>query len=355
MPRFLFFIVCVFSVELLFAQKKSNTERYEVKEQYNEKVVPPPPDYSLQKNWAALPQMKDAADTVPVGLKDMQNTAQADVFFIHPTTFLHEPDGTYHWNAGLDYDKLNHRTDNTTIRYQASVFNGSCRVYAPRYRQGHISVYYTLDRNSARNALALAYSDVESAFQYYINHYNNGRPFIIASHSQGTQHAQQLIKRVIEKDSTLLSQFICGYLVGMPVPADSFDVIKPCTQPYDLQCFCSWSTFQHGYYPAWYSISQKNAAVINPLSWRVDSICVAASNNKGAVLRDFRKIKPNVCDATVFRGMLWIHTPKIPLARTMSGGNYHIGDYNLFYMNIRENVEERVKNYMNGRSELNAE
>jgi hypothetical protein len=347
--------ICFLSSTILYAQKHNKNERYEIKESFNEKNIPPAPDYSINKYWAALPHMKDAADTVPVGLKDMQSTAPADVFFIHPTTFIYEPDGAYHWNADVDDEKLNQRTDHTTIRYQATVFNGSCRVYAPRYRQGHISVYYTLDRNAAKKALALAYADVESAFLYYVQHYNNGRPFIIASHSQGTQHAQQLVKRVIEKDSVLLSHFICGYLVGMPVPADSFNVIKPCTQPDDLQCFCSWSTFQHGYYPAWYSISQKNAAVINPLSWRVDSICIAASNNKGAVLRDFRKIKPYVCDATVYRGMLWIHTPKIPLARTMNGGNYHIGDYNLFYMNIRVNVEERVRKFLSGKSELNSE
>lgn len=343
--KIVFILYCAIIAVSANAQKKSHTERYEVKEEFNEKIIPPAPDYSLQKNWAALPQMKDAADTVPQGLKDNQFNATADVFFIHPTTFLQEPDGAYHWNASLDYEKLNQRTDNTTIRYQSTVFNGSCRVYAPRYRQAHISVYYTLNRQAAKQALALAYSDVESAFHYYIDYLNQGRPFIIASHSQGTQHAQRLIKYVIEKDSLLMKKFICAYLIGMPVPADSFNIIKPCTRPDDLQCYCSWSTFQHGYYPAWYSISQKNAAVINPLTWTVDSICVAAVNNKGAVLKDFRKIKPHVCDATVYRGMLWIHTPKIPLARTISGGNYHIGDYNLFYMNIRENVEERVKKY----------
>lgn len=331
---------------MTFGQKSNRYERYEVKEEYNEKQIPPAPDYSLQKNWASLPQMKDAADSVPKGLKDNQSTALADVFFIHPTTYLHKPDGAYHWNASLDDDKLNQRTDHTTILYQVSVFNGSCRIYAPRYRQAHISVYYTMNRNAAKQALALAYTDVEAAFLYYKEHYNQGRPFIIASHSQGTQHAQRLIKYVIEQDSALLKKFVCAYIIGMPVPADSFTVIKPCKQPDDLQCYCSWSTFQHGYYPAWYSISQKHAAVINPLTWTTDSICVAALNNKGAVLKDFRKIKPHVCDATVYRGMLWIHTPKIPLARTLSGGNYHIGDYNLFYMNIRENVQERINKYI---------
>jgi hypothetical protein len=63
-------------------------------------------------------------------------------------------------------------------------------------------------------------------------------------------------------------------------------------------------------------------------------------------LQNFEKVKPGICDATVYKGMLWIHRPKIPFARTLSGGNYHIGDYNLFYMNIRENVAERINTYL---------
>src|ERR1041385_3400115 len=95
--------------------------------------VPPPPDYSLGKNWAALPTVKDSADVVPYGsgLKDEQANAKVDVFFIHPTMYYKGKS----WNADVDDKATNHLVDKFPIREQASIFNGSCKVYAPRYRQ----------------------------------------------------------------------------------------------------------------------------------------------------------------------------------------------------------------------------
>ena len=67
---------------------------------------------------------------------------------------------------------------------QASVFNACCRIYAPRYRQASLGGL----NNDA--ALDLAYTDVARAFRHFAAHANHGRPIIIASHSQGTNHAR---------------------------------------------------------------------------------------------------------------------------------------------------------------------
>jgi hypothetical protein len=312
---------------------------------YRDDISPSSPDYSLQKNWASLPSKLDSADAAPDSEANNQDSAKVDVFFIHPTTYLNQQNNDYAWNADVSDDEINLKTDKTTIKFQASVFNGSCKVYAPRYRQAHISAYYSKDLDSRKKSLALAYSDVLSSFKYYLDHYNNNRPFIVASHSQGTTHAQKIIKDVIENDSLLLKRFICAYVVGMPVPKDSFEVIKPCTQPDDLQCYCSWSTFASGYYPPWYNYSQINAQEINPISFTTDTNIVSRDYNQGGVLQDF-KIKPKICDAKIHKGMIWIHKPKIRGAKLIRIKNYHIGDYNLFYMNIRKNVETRVNKYL---------
>ena len=37
-----------------------------------------------------------------------------------------------------------------------------------------------------RKATEVAYSDVRRAFLYYLEHLNQGRPFLVASHSQVT-------------------------------------------------------------------------------------------------------------------------------------------------------------------------
>ena len=38
-------------------------------------------------------------------------------------------------------DIINKKTDISPIRFQASVFNEACNVYAPRYRQAHLKMY----------------------------------------------------------------------------------------------------------------------------------------------------------------------------------------------------------------------
>ena len=78
---------------------------------------------------------------------------------------------------------------------QASQFNGCCNVYAPRYREASIFAYLKGDAKLREQVLGFAYKDVARAFDYFIENYNGGRPFILASHSQGTHHGERLIKR----------------------------------------------------------------------------------------------------------------------------------------------------------------
>lgn len=315
---------------------------------YSPVGIPPKPDYANEKYWAALPQRKDLADSTPQGLKDMQATARADVFFVHPTTFRGETkEGVYHWNADVNDDELNKTTDATTILYQASVFNGSCKIYAPRYRQAHLSVFFTKDTATYFGPLAIAYDDVKEAFRYYVNHYNNGRPFIIASHSQGTVLARRLVRDVIEADSALNKKMIAAYLVGYAVLEDSFVTLKPCATPDQTQCFCSWNTFATNYFPPWYNDGLYKAHATNPLTWTTDTLIASSDLNKGGVLQNFEKIVPNVVDAQVKAGMVWVNKPNVTGAGLLNIKNYHIGDYNLFYVNIRENVQQRVDAYFN--------
>ena len=129
------------------------------------------PDYSQEKYWAALPAKKDSADSVPYGsnLKDEQVSAKADVFYIYPTIYWTGK----HWNADVTDKKLNRRIDKSAIRHQASVFNGSCKIYAPLYRQAILYAYAVME-GSGKKALDFAYEDVKKAFEYYLKNYNNG-------------------------------------------------------------------------------------------------------------------------------------------------------------------------------------
>ena len=64
-----------------------------------------------------------------------------------------------------------------------------------------------------RAAFELAYSDVLRAFDYYLAHENHGRPFILASHSQGSLHALRLIQERLA-GKPLQKQLVAAYLIG---------------------------------------------------------------------------------------------------------------------------------------------
>ena len=306
------------------------------------------PDYSDLYYWASSPFKEDPADRTPgQDLKNNQSEAKADVFFIHPTTYTNQR-GNNKWNGDIHDEALNIKTDQGTILFQASVYNGAARIFAPRYRQAHLHSFYTKDpdqKKEGNKALDFAYKDVKSAFQYYLNHHNNGRPIIIGAHSQGTTHAGRLIKDFFE-EKDLMDQLVVAYLVGMPVKEDYFDKLKPCESEKELQCFCSWRSYQRNYLPNYHQ-PNSNIVVTNPLSWKTDDQYIAKELNQGTLLRDFDEgLLPGISDAQVYEDFLWVTKPKFKGSIFVQFKNYHIADYNLFYANIRENVINRVDEFV---------
>ncbi|HEY5390674.1 MAG TPA: DUF3089 domain-containing protein [Hanamia sp.] len=302
------------------------------------------PDYSSLNYWAASPFKYDPSDKVPQDLKNETKDSLADVFFIYPTTYTDTqmPDG---WNADIDNESLNKKTDNSAILYQASVFNKYCRVFSPRYRQANIEAFYTSDTQRADAAFDTAYADVRNAFEYYLQHYNNGRPIIIASHSQGTFHAGRLLKEFFD-NKPLQKQLVCAYIIGLPVFTNYFSELKPCRDSTATGCFVTWRTFEEGYIAPFIKKESLKAYVINPLTWTMDTALAPASLNRGGVLRNFNKAIPGLVQAQIHGNVLWVNKPKFFGSIFLKTKNYHIADYNLFYENIRENVGTRIRSFL---------
>ncbi|RSK45975.1 DUF3089 domain-containing protein [Hymenobacter perfusus] len=308
--------------------------------------VPEAPDYRMEDNWAALPDRRDSADVVPRNtlLRDNQRNAPADVFFIHPTTYYWRKQ----WNASLANERLNRFTDESVIRGQASAFNNTARVYAPRYRQATLFSFFDEKDASGKAALDLAYMDVKAAFQYYLDNFNHGRPIIIASHSQGTVHATQLLQDFFDTSPALRRQLVAAYLIGFNVKADDFQHLRPCEDSTQTGCYVAWNTV------AWGTASKpfEKAVAVNPLTWTRDTITAPARLNLGGVPHEFNRLDKRVVDAKVANGLVWVHPPQPKgYPRFLLPGHpelrnsFHIADYALFYGNIRQNAAARVRAY----------
>jgi hypothetical protein len=308
--------------------------------EYKFKSVNNRPDYSNIDYWAAHPWKKNPSDSVPKPLRTLiVKDSTVDVFFIHPTTLTDKEDNR--WNAPIDDGILNYRTDYSAILYQASVFNEQSRIFAPRYRQAHLKAFF-LPKNEAAPYFDMAYEDVKMAFEYYLKNLNNGRPIIIASHSQGTLHAGRLLKEFFD-GKALQNKLVCAYIIGLPVPEKYFASIPICKDSSATGCFVSWRTYKRGYTePEFVAKESFKAMLVNPLTWTSDTAFVPATYNAGGVLRNFNKIVPHTVNANIHQNILWSSKPNVFGKFLYTQKNYHVGDINLFYMNIRQNVKTRI-------------
>jgi len=279
-------------------------------------------------------------------VENYRRDSTVDIFFVYPTSYtdMKRPLG---WNAPIDNADINAKTDYSSILYQASVFNEAGRVFSPRYRQANLSAYYPVTKEDTTNAIAafeLAYRDIKTAFEYYLKNYNNGRPIIIASHSQGTTHAKILLKEYFD-DKPLQNKLVAAYIVGIFVEPDLLKNIKACETPEQTGCICSWRTFKEGYKPDFVQKEKFTAIVTNPLTWDVTKSNALRNENNGSFLFNFNKVAIHVADAKTEGGVLWTRKPKFFGNLFYTSKNYHIADYNFYYLSIRNNVQQRINAY----------
>ena len=295
------------------------------------------PNYSEIDYWVEHPKKEKHYASLPKNYLDSldKENPNIDAFFIHPTLYLKGNS----WNADINDKKLNKEIGNAAIKNQASVFLGIANIYAPHYRQMHIQSYY--DLKNGLQAFEVAYSDVKNAFIYYWENFNKGNKFIIAGHSQGTNHAERLLKEIILKNDSMRSLLLVSYLPGMPIKQFHKD-LPPCSSPNQLDCFLSWRSLAEGYFPADWEVSD-SIFCVNPISWKIDSLPSQKKNHLGILFQNHKIHYPNSIEAYTDKGVVWIKPIKIPFARFYKMKNYHIADYNLYWINIRNNLRYRLK------------
>jgi hypothetical protein len=320
---------------------------------FDEMPITPAPDYSSPSAWLAWPDREGLQDQTPRGLDSRHGGKGVDVFFVRPTTYMRSKV----WNAPFD---AKGEFDDGVLLYQASVFNACCRIYAPRYRQATNRAQQT----GNVKAVDLAYSDVAAAFDYYIKHENMGRPFILASHSQGTTHALRLLQAQIAH-TPLQSRMVAAYLIGSFIPLEVGAAGVPvCQTSISTGCLLTWNAAKPGskgifgalasglywFDGSYHVIGEQQSLCVNPLSW-TEGGAGPASANLGALpfsrsRAQLPALVPGAADAKCSNGVLevTVQPGKKNGLRALLGW-YHLLDYNLFYGNIRQNLAERIGAY----------
>lgn len=311
--------------------------------------------------WYARPEMGMASpgEWLPTMASPKQQSRAAALFYIHPTTYL----GNDHWNAPVGDREAADRAA-LMLRNQATAFNASARIWAPRYRQATFGVFLK-DSPAAKKALDYAYRDVAAAFRQFVTDIPADQPVILAGHSQGTLHLLRLVKEEVARQP-IGRRIIAIYAIGWPIsiahdlPALGFPA---CTQPEQTGCVQAWQSFADPANPQ--QIQQVYDATngldgltragtpmlcTNPLTGGATPDA-AASRNLGTLTADAvmepgalepGKVPARCSDA----GWLIIGTPPEGFGTfILPGNNFHLFDYNLFWANIRADSIRRTNAY----------
>lgn len=294
-------------------------------------------DYAGTDNWLALPTESKAVDT----------------FYIYPTVFGNTVNGPA---DTFPIDDANMRAG--AQRYyqeQATVFEASTNVYAPYYRQTLLDTFgkQPLDKIEAFQSQEQR-TDLYAALDYYFEHYNNGKPFIIAGHSQGAIMTRIILKDYMQAHPDRYARMIAAYAIGYSVTKsdlEQYPHLKFAEGADDTGVIVSWNT--EGPDNGESTLVLDGAIAINPINWKRDGTYAAASENLGSRLRNddgtYTLTTPGVADARVdtARGAVICTNTDIPYltangAPIFGGKSFHTLDYDFYYENIRENVQTRI-------------
>ena len=300
--------------------------------------TPLSPDYTSSRSWVH----RQTSPSKPV-----------DVFFVYPTIYS----GEYPGNMNLDNQRLRDIAEKYILKAYAGAYRSQANLFMPYYRQMSMA---KLDPDSdifKSPYFLVGYKDVSLAFDYYMKNLNNGRPFILAGHSQG---AMQLITLMGErfKNRSLQNKFVAAYLIGYSVTKQDYrryPWFKAAKKENDTGVIISYNTQTPGTIGS--PVLLKHAVGINPLNWKTDQTPAPANLCRGAVFYNKTTYKvvqeiKGYCGAQLDTASGALLTAPPDLAGLdLNGfppGVLHMFDYPFWYRNLEHNAGVRIKSFLAG-------
>lgn len=297
------------------------------------------PDYADPENWAYMQQ----------GAED----AAVDVFWVCPTVYFGTED---EHNMSLD-DEAAKADFVAAMNMEKAIYDEDARFFAPYYRQAGLNVY-EMTPEEREQYLKLAYEDVEEAFDYYVENLNDSRPVILAGFSQGSDMCLRLMKERF-KDPELQDQLVACYAIGWGISEEEMKEnphLRFASGSDDTGVIVSFNSEAEDVTDSVIVPEGTKTLAINPLSWETGTEFADRSLNDGACFPDGQgTITSEIPDFTgayidSTRGTLKVtdvdeeqYPPQLDI---FEDGVYHVYDYQFFYRDLQENVEERREAYI---------
>ncbi|MBQ7528924.1 DUF3089 domain-containing protein [bacterium] len=309
------------------------------------------PDYSQRTSWYQIPEI----------------TKDVDTFYIYATEY----NLTSFEKGAADYATL----DNAEMlqgvagecMIHASVFADSTNVFVPYYRQAGLRYAGEIHEKTGDVNAALygmPYDDITAALDYYFENCNEGRPFIIAGHSQGSSMVLLLLQNYFKDHPDYYKRMVAAYPIGYSVTRKYLAAnphLKFATGETDTGVIVAWNT--EG--PKNVETNAHNVVVlpgtmsINPLNWKLDETYAPASLNLGSLVQNEKTGEIEIGDLgadaqiNLARGVVVTNAKVVPLpeeetkiaAEFFGPDGRHDSDYIYYYNNIKDNVSKRIAAY----------
>lgn len=284
-----------------------------------------------------IPSAPDYADSTQWFICDRE--AEVDLFYIISTETGDHMMGTdtcHFADTKDDYLRGRMRHEMHAVD---SFYSGRLNYFSPYYRQVSLQSWAT--EEMALSRLPLALSDCRRSWDYYIEHLNHGRPFILAGFSQGAYALMDIMKHMPD---SIASRLVAAYVIGYKVTAEDTAAcryLRPAQGATDTGvtiCFNSVRSPECEI-PV---VSSGNLFCINPVNWRTDTVScpfVFYGRKKNDTLT--ARLDPE-------SRLLLIDGYKIdkPMAIIGKPGNYHHLELKFFYPYIRKNMADRVAAFL---------
>ena len=309
----------------------------------SETTVSEAPDYSQEDCWLSFPEISKDVDT----------------FYIYSTQFMGKEKDDPNF-APLDNPEMVIGAHGEYVT-NASAYEDSTNVFSPYYRQA--SMRYAGEVREKTGSIddaisGIPYEDISAALDYYFENCNNGRPFIIAAHSQGSGLAKYVLKNYFKEHPEYYERMVAAYLIGFSVTKEDLEAnphMKFATGETDTGVIVSWNTEgpKNVEEKAHNVVVLPNAISINPLNWKLDETYAPASENLGSLVLNEEtgeyEIRDIGADAQVVldRGVVVTNADFAPSEMTDYFGpdSFHEDEYQIYFNNIKDNVAKRIAAY----------
>ena len=297
-------------------------------------------NYADSSNWLTLPSETKFA---------------ADVIYFYPTTYNPESEDSPDICA-IDNRSMREGAVASFAR-QATAFETVADIYAPFYRQINASVLAGMTQPEMIEAESGSpKEDVFAAMDYYFEHYNNGRPYILAGHSQGAMMIYIILQDYMKENPEYYENMVAAYMLGNAPTKDWLAAnshVKFAQGADDTGVLISWNSEGPGNDGKYNMVVPEGSVAINPLNWKTDGTPAGVEENAGSFVNG--EIVEGIADArvNVERGALIVESVDPALYAIPKMGealfgpeSYHSWDFMFFYMNIRENAMLRLERFL---------